>query len=170
MGAGDDLYRQLDVYRSTMTPASAALTDPADLFGPHGYLRGSMTLEALRQKVGSHDFFVILRRWAQQNEYGNVSRRESLPPNVCPDRTWTRSSGPGSENRYGQPSPKSDLSNQSPSCSITIWPAERRVRSARTASSRDAEASPQAGVITTRAATGGSRPRSRSELSTRRAT
>jgi aminopeptidase N len=67
-----------DVYRSTMTPASAALTDPADLFGPQGYLRGSMTLEALRQKVGSHDFFVILRRWAQQNEYGNVSTREFI--------------------------------------------------------------------------------------------
>ena len=32
-----------------------------------------MTLEALRQEVGSHDFFVILRKWAQQNEYGNVT-------------------------------------------------------------------------------------------------
>ena len=37
-----------------------------------------MTLEALRQKVGSHDFFVILRQWAQQNEYGNVSTRQFI--------------------------------------------------------------------------------------------
>jgi aminopeptidase N len=35
-----------------------------------------MTLEALRQKVGSHDFVVILRRWAQQNAYSNVSTPE----------------------------------------------------------------------------------------------
>jgi aminopeptidase N len=60
------------------SPAPAALTDPADLFGPWGYLRGSMTLEALRQTVGSHDFFVILRKWAQQNEYGNVSTPEFI--------------------------------------------------------------------------------------------
>ena len=31
-----------------------------------------MTLEVLRQKVGSHDFFVILRKWAQQNAYGTA--------------------------------------------------------------------------------------------------
>jgi aminopeptidase N len=37
-----------------------------------------MTLEALRQKVGSHDFFVILHKWAQQNEYGNVSTPEFI--------------------------------------------------------------------------------------------
>ena len=60
------------------SPAPAALEDPADLFGPQGYLRGSMTLEALRQKVGSHDFFVILRKWAQQNAYGNVSTPEFI--------------------------------------------------------------------------------------------
>jgi aminopeptidase N len=37
-----------------------------------------MTLEALRQEVGSRDFFVILRRWAQDNEYGNVSTPEFI--------------------------------------------------------------------------------------------
>jgi aminopeptidase N len=60
------------------SPAPAALTDPADLFGQQSYLRGSMTLEALRQKVGSHDFFVILRRWAQQNAYGNVTTAQFI--------------------------------------------------------------------------------------------
>ena len=60
------------------SPAPAKFTDPAELFGSHGYLRGAMTLEALRQEVGSRDFFVILRRWAQDNEYGNVTTREFI--------------------------------------------------------------------------------------------
>jgi aminopeptidase N len=60
------------------SPAPACLTDPADLFGEQSYLRGGMTLEALRQEVGSHDFFVILRKWAQQNEYGNVSTADFI--------------------------------------------------------------------------------------------
>jgi aminopeptidase N len=60
------------------TPAPADFDDPAELFGSQGYLRGAMTLEALRQKVGSHDFFVILRKWAQDNEYGNVTTREFI--------------------------------------------------------------------------------------------
>ena len=34
-------------------PAPAKLTDPADLFGESSYLRGSMTLEVLRQEVGA---------------------------------------------------------------------------------------------------------------------
>ena len=60
------------------SPAPACLTDPADLFGQQSYLRGAMTLEALRQEVGSRDFFVILRKWAQQNAYGNVSTRDFI--------------------------------------------------------------------------------------------
>jgi aminopeptidase N len=60
------------------SPAPACLTDPADLFGQQSYLRGAMTLEALRQEVGSGDFFVILRKWAQQNAYGNVSTRDFI--------------------------------------------------------------------------------------------
>jgi aminopeptidase N len=58
--------------------APAKFDDPAELFGSRGYLRGAMTLEALRQEVGSRDFFVILRRWAQDNEYGNVTTREFI--------------------------------------------------------------------------------------------
>jgi aminopeptidase N len=60
------------------SPAPACLTDPADLFGQQSYLRGAMTLEALRQEVGSRDFFVILRKWAQQNAYDNVSTRDFI--------------------------------------------------------------------------------------------
>jgi aminopeptidase N len=60
------------------TPAPAAFDDPADLFGSQGYLRGAMTLEALRQKIGSHDFFVILRTWAKQHKYGNVTTAQFI--------------------------------------------------------------------------------------------
>lgn len=66
--AGDELW----------SPAPADFSNPADLFGSQGYLRGAMTLEVLQQEVGSRDFFVILRRWAQDNEYGNVSTREFI--------------------------------------------------------------------------------------------
>jgi aminopeptidase N len=60
------------------SPAPAALKDPADLFGQQSYLRGSMTLEALRQKIGTHDFFVILRSWAKQHKYGNVTTAQFI--------------------------------------------------------------------------------------------
>ena len=60
------------------SPPPAKFKDPAELFGSQGYLRGAMTLEALRQEVGSRDFFVILRRWAQDNEYRNVTTREFI--------------------------------------------------------------------------------------------
>ncbi len=48
-------------------PAPGALTGPAQLFGSPVYTRGSMTLQALRQRVGSADFFTILRRWAARD-------------------------------------------------------------------------------------------------------
>jgi aminopeptidase N len=60
------------------TPAPAAFDDPADLFGSQGYLRGAMTLQALRQQVGSHDFFIILRSWAKQHKYGNVTTAQFI--------------------------------------------------------------------------------------------
>jgi aminopeptidase N len=71
-------YDARPVSDSLWSPAPATLADPMDLFSEPGYLRGAMTLEAMRQKVGSHDFFVILRRWAQQNAYGNVSTSEFI--------------------------------------------------------------------------------------------
>ena len=75
---GEAFQAAYDDPDTVWSPAPAALKDPADLFGQQSYLRGAMTLEALRQEVGSHDFFVILRRWARDNEYGNVSTREFI--------------------------------------------------------------------------------------------
>ncbi len=43
------------------------------LFNGTIYYRGGMTLQALREKVGEFNFSRILRDWATQNRYGNVT-------------------------------------------------------------------------------------------------
>ncbi len=73
-----DAYDSHPATDELWSPPAAAFDDPTELFGSQGYLRGAMTLEVLRQKVGSHDFFVILRKWAQQNAYGNVTTPEFI--------------------------------------------------------------------------------------------
>ena len=42
------------------------------------YNRGGMTLQALREKIGDGDFFEILKRWAAENRYGNVTTPEFI--------------------------------------------------------------------------------------------
>src|SRR5215203_1071619 len=54
-------------------PAVANFFDPALLFNGTVYYRGGMTLEALREKIGDLAFFQLLRDWATQNRYGNVT-------------------------------------------------------------------------------------------------
>ena len=46
------------------------------LFSDVVYDRGAMTLQALREKVGDFAFFRIMRGWATQNRYGNVTTRQ----------------------------------------------------------------------------------------------
>jgi aminopeptidase N len=46
---------------------------PASMFDGTIYYRGGMTLQALRQRVGDVVFFRIMRDWAQQNRFGNVT-------------------------------------------------------------------------------------------------
>ena len=45
----------------------------ANLFDDSVYERGAMTLQALRQKVGNGTFLAILRTWAKDHRYGNVT-------------------------------------------------------------------------------------------------
>jgi aminopeptidase N len=54
-------------------PAVADFLDPALLFNGTVHYRGAMTLEALREKNGDLAFFQLLRDWATQNRYGNVT-------------------------------------------------------------------------------------------------
>jgi aminopeptidase N len=45
------------------SPPPGGLAPPDELFGNSVYVRGAMTLQALRVKVGDAAFFRILRRW-----------------------------------------------------------------------------------------------------------
>jgi aminopeptidase N len=55
------------------TPPPGDPGDPALLFNGTIYYRGAMTLQALREKIGDDAFFQIMRRWATEHRYGNVT-------------------------------------------------------------------------------------------------
>ena len=55
------------------TPPAGNPGVPELLFNGTIYYRGGMTLQALREKVGEFNFSRILRDWATQNRYGNVT-------------------------------------------------------------------------------------------------
>ena len=55
------------------TPPPANPGTPVFLFNGTIYVRGAMTLQALREKVGDFTFFQIMRGWAAQNRHGNVT-------------------------------------------------------------------------------------------------
>jgi aminopeptidase N len=76
----DDAYASKDAADPfwTVAPGPDTLPDPTELFGEPVYLRGAMTLQALRTEVGDEVFFPMLRRWAQTNRNGNVSTAEFI--------------------------------------------------------------------------------------------
>jgi len=49
-----------------------------NLFAESIYLRGAMTLEALRMKVGTQTLLRIMRTWADQHRYGTVTTPEFI--------------------------------------------------------------------------------------------
>lgn len=49
-----------------------------DLFAGAVYVRGAMTLQALRNEVGDEAFFAILRQWAAQQSGGNATTDEFI--------------------------------------------------------------------------------------------
>ncbi len=57
-------------------PAPTRFTDSADLFGSPVYNRGAMTLQVLRERVGSRDFFTILEAWAHVHRHGSGRTRQ----------------------------------------------------------------------------------------------
>ena len=69
----------LDNYRAMMqdtlfwNPPPGNPGTPVLLFNGTIYYRGGMTLQALREKVGEFNFSRIIRDWATQNRYGNVT-------------------------------------------------------------------------------------------------
>jgi aminopeptidase N len=59
-------------------PPTARPGKPKHLFGPSVYVRGAMTLQALREKVGTKALLKTLRRWATTHRHGSGSTGEFL--------------------------------------------------------------------------------------------
>ncbi|WP_134740282.1 M1 family metallopeptidase [Nocardioides sp. 503] len=55
------------------SPAPTEFTDSRDLFGDPVYLRGAMTLQALRERIGDADFFAVLKAWARTYRHGTAT-------------------------------------------------------------------------------------------------
>ncbi|MBB2913400.1 aminopeptidase N [Streptosporangium becharense] len=51
---------------------------PDDLFNSSVYVRGGMTLHALRQRIGEEAFFRLLKDWNTQHRYGHVTTAEFI--------------------------------------------------------------------------------------------
>jgi aminopeptidase N len=69
----DNLYNTPPQDVLFWTPPPGNPGTPAFLFNGTIYYRGGMTLQALRVKIGDFRFFSLLRSWAAQNRYGNVT-------------------------------------------------------------------------------------------------
>ena len=60
------------------TPPPGHPGAPFFMFNGTIYVRGAMTLQALREKVGDVTFFQIMRSWAAQNRHGNVTTAQFI--------------------------------------------------------------------------------------------
>jgi aminopeptidase N len=76
---GRTAQQEFDIEYSTVAtntrfwnPPPGVPGGPANLFDGTVYLRGAMTLQALRQKVGDATFFEIMRQWYARHRNGNV--------------------------------------------------------------------------------------------------
>lgn len=71
------IFRKLERVPASDTafwePPSAHPGSAKHLFGASTYIRGAMTLEALRLQVGTADFLQILRLWASEHRYGSAN-------------------------------------------------------------------------------------------------
>ena len=72
-----DTARRFQGQRELDLPAG----DPGsgELFSGTVYIRGGMTLQALRERVGDDDFFAILRTWIDEHRGDPPRRRTSSP-------------------------------------------------------------------------------------------
>ncbi len=74
----ENLYNTPAQDTAFWTPPPGNPGTPVDLFNGTIYNRGGMTLQALREKVGDVVFFRILRDWATEQRYGNVTTSEFI--------------------------------------------------------------------------------------------
>jgi aminopeptidase N len=66
-----ELYRRPASATGFWDPPSGHPGQPKNLFAVSTYVRGAMTLQALRNKIGTHDLLRILRTWATEHRYGH---------------------------------------------------------------------------------------------------
>jgi aminopeptidase N len=72
------LYRTPASNRRFWNPPPGRPGGPGQLFDGAVYVRGAMTLQALRQKVGHRTFMGILRTWARVHRHRNATIREFI--------------------------------------------------------------------------------------------
>jgi aminopeptidase N len=65
------LYRKPASATGFWNPPSGHPGQAKNLFAVSTYVRGAMTLQALRDKIGTHDFLRILRTWVAEHRYAN---------------------------------------------------------------------------------------------------
>ena len=73
-----DYYASLPADDPVWDPPAGNPGAPDALFSDSVYIRGAMTLQALRVKAGDPAFFRILRRWYLANRYGNVTTAQFI--------------------------------------------------------------------------------------------
>ena len=66
-----ELYRRPASQTGFWDPPSGHPGQAKYLFAVSTYVRGAMTLQALRDKIGTHDLLQIMRTWATENRYGH---------------------------------------------------------------------------------------------------
>jgi aminopeptidase N len=70
--------RQPASRRDLWDPPPAAIPGPEKLFAESVYVRGALTLEALRQRVGNAAFEKTMRDWAAGHAYGNATTEQFI--------------------------------------------------------------------------------------------
>jgi aminopeptidase N len=66
-----ELYRRPASETGFWDPPSGHPGQAKNLFITSTYVRGAMTLQALRDKIGTHDLLRIMRTWATEHRYGH---------------------------------------------------------------------------------------------------
>jgi aminopeptidase N len=71
-------YRTPALFKGFWDPPSGHPGTPRHLFGTSVYLRGGMTLQALRGTIGTKALLTILRRWTAEHRHGNATIRQFI--------------------------------------------------------------------------------------------
>jgi aminopeptidase N len=72
------LYRVPASNEKFWDPPSAHPGTPKHLFGPSVYVRGAMSLQALREKIGTKPMLRLLRTWTVEHRYGSATIKEFI--------------------------------------------------------------------------------------------